>query len=124
MLSNEELMKVRYKVIADYPEATFPVGTIIPCDAQSIKILTPNMIAFYNKFPNIFKPLQWWEERGDDFVKSIPYWKVVGNEFDVVRNGQILTAHDFKWWGFSKDDLQFFLPATLEEYTQYINLKK
>ena len=39
-MSTEELLKPRYKVIADYPGSLWEVGTIIPTKYHVIKDLT------------------------------------------------------------------------------------
>lgn len=60
-MSNEELMKPRYKVIADYPS----LGSA----ANLGKVIDGEMVfdrwAWYKmaEFPKIFRPLQWWEYR-------------------------------------------------------------
>jgi hypothetical protein len=71
-MSNEDLMKPRYKVIADYPGNIMPVGSIFWDDIESVEIITPtgsrSVQGSYpyrdkHKYPHLFKPLQWWEER-------------------------------------------------------------
>lgn len=66
-MSTEELMKVRYKVIADYPgmDDFYKIGEIIQ----------PRYPIHYGSYPHIFKKLEWWEERKESdmpqYVKSL-----------------------------------------------------
>jgi hypothetical protein len=56
-LSKDELLKVRYKVIADYPKSIHKVGDVLYCDENG-----PRM----SQYPHLFKTLEWWEERAED----------------------------------------------------------
>lgn len=55
-MTAEELMKPRFEVIADYPSAKFKIGYILNAN-------TPHLIAFYSKYPHLFRRLNWWEHR-------------------------------------------------------------
>src|SRR6185503_13287789 len=53
----EDLLKPRYKVIADYPDSEYNVGEII-CN-----MITVQNSEWFDQYPHIFKKLEWWEER-------------------------------------------------------------
>lgn len=66
-----DLLKPRYKVIADYPETPYTIGEIYEGDT------------FYNgsketrceheNYPAIFKKLEWWEDRELEDMRTIKY---------------------------------------------------
>lgn len=60
-MSNEELLRPRYKVIADYPNNIHKIGSIIENKAGE----PFDKIKFYQcaKHPHIFKRLEWYEDR-------------------------------------------------------------
>lgn len=65
----EELLKPRYKLIVDYPSNILEVGTIVNAS-------TNELIAFYNKYPNIFQLLPWYAERKvEDIALVEQIWK-------------------------------------------------
>lgn len=78
MLSKEELLIPRFKVIADYPQSPFTIGDIIKhnavlddfiyYDEEGIVRITPKY------YPAIFKKLEWWEDRSfeelPEYVKN------------------------------------------------------
>lgn len=59
-LSVEELLKPRYKVIADFPWSIYKIGDIINSDILAIGARYRNGL---NNFPAIFKKLEWYEDR-------------------------------------------------------------
>lgn len=72
MLSKEELLVPRFKVIADFPYNPFNIGQILtPFFVED----SPNIKKWYvqndydyswinvEEYPAIFKPLEWWEDR-------------------------------------------------------------
>lgn len=134
MLSTEQLMKPRYKVIADWPGSRFRIGQILKQDFTTA-FRNDNGIGNYNvdKYPNLFKELHWWEERDE---KDMPeYIKFVDDYMDF-KSGAVYKCE--KWsehddmiefrTGVGKYDLHGvppsfnqLLPATLSEYTAYSN---
>lgn len=118
-LITEQLLQPRYKVIAGYPEMEehdIEVGQILE-DTKERPLITATL----DKYPHLFKPLSWHEDRD---VSDMPeYVKYIGNESKgIMRVGE---------WGFCvfwecrnmetderfmQDDVE---PATLEEYNEY-----
>lgn len=129
-LSNEKLMKPRWKVIADYPKSLYNVGDIlngnwmsedcIYCDTEGPR---------WRHYPHLFKPLQWWEERE---IIDLPEYVKVNSEYTSLFFGNI---HKVKEWFAdangdylcnveSRDDIYkfkpfIFLPSTEAEYLTY-----
>lgn len=76
-MSTEELLKVRYKVIADFPLKPFPnlynVGDVLTDPGGTESVFDQNgkpvFSIDFDKYPHLFKKLEWWEERD---VKDYP----------------------------------------------------
>lgn len=125
-LSIEDLLKPRYKVIADYPRSRDWIGKVIIVGAIGEETQLP-----YYKYPHLYKALEWWEEReekdmpeyvvADSFVHNktgvfkIKEWKVRKGRIDcgICDDGSIMLIPSF-----SKTT---FLPATQQEYTDFLN---
>lgn len=109
-------MKKRYKVIADYPMNPCEVGFIYDSE-----ILTPNIEAMCEAYPAIFQPLAWYEHRTaeemPEYVKDRDGIISKINRYDMGR----LAYYD-------EEDILFTLgstsPATLQDYTEYLNKGK
>lgn len=125
MLTVEELMKPRYKVIADYPGNFLSVGTIIVTHDIWQDFTIELWCQSNDKYPHLFKKLQWWEERA---VEDMPeYVKCVRTPDQIIQRGEVLKMHwesatdgkiiDREWWVFPYTN--FYIPAAAAEYEQY-----
>lgn len=142
MMTTEELLKPRIKVAADYPDCPYAVGSIIEIeeDQEGDQYLAVSgfIVYFPEKYPHLFKKLEWWEERK---LEEMPeYVKITSTPMLVERFiaiGQIVKIHKHfstSWGDYSKSGCQVFgddfmsyskcLPATQTEYEQYINQKR
>lgn len=74
-MTTNELMAVRYKVIADYPKSNFKIGEILECEDMVTEAYLGNPM--YKMYPHLFKKLEWWQERGVDVLKQVKFVKVV-----------------------------------------------
>ena len=143
-MTPEDLMKPRYKVIADYPKNKFgDVGRIINLVKRSDRFryewyehdgIDYEYESFFEEYPHIFKKLEWWEERKqndfpeyvkpleptDGFIKQFGdvILKVRLNTIGIWDNGR---ASFFAENLFQAARLDFadYLPATELEYSQY-----
>lgn len=125
-MSNEELSKPRYKVIADFPHNNYKVGDIVDG--------TPwenNWGVDFKDYPAIFKKLEWWQARKkDDLPQYVRIgdvvWKVDGwgegildmlpyakSDNEEGRRDGFLSVE----WNFRRDKSR---PATREEYETFI----
>lgn len=112
-MTTEELLKPRYKVIADYPHSWFTIGEIIQDNFVSLSL---------KLYPNIFKELKWWEKRE---VEDLPKYLKIGDcirkviKWDLILDKVTVTN--------SKEDktnyISLYEPSTEEEYLQFINQK-
>lgn len=115
MLTPEELLRPRYKVIADYPSTFWSIGDII--DPEELHTQ-------FEKYPHLFQKLEWWQERGiDDMPEYVKFfnnvYRISGWDFSAYITGYID----------SKDPLLIpkvitmnndVYPDTKEEYESFI----
>lgn len=100
-MSLADLMKPRWKVIADYPGNQRYVGEIIdglpnPLDEQELE----RQMALY---PHLFKKLEWWEERKPE---ELPQY---------FRNSNGVHRAEKPLWMYAQHNI-WIKPATEEEY--------
>jgi hypothetical protein len=116
-MSNEDLMKPRYKVIADFPEPRnhpyYEVGSVI-------RAITKEDEEYFGKYQTLFKPLQWWEERKPEempeYVKHITtgnIWRV--KEYDLPTGAHISGSEISSYWAVMKN----LEPATETDYNAW-----
>lgn len=120
-MSTEELLNIRFKLIAGYPGCEIEVGSIIHMGSdyeQQVGYLT--LIAY----PHLFQKLEWWQERKPEEMPE--YVKHSGGEVIRVdgwekdneeRSHGVIISNEFKIH--NTRHISWFLPATLEEYNQY-----
>jgi hypothetical protein len=142
MLSKEELLKPRYKVVAGYPDSKFQVGQIIQFEllktgdwvyqwAGHDGIYEIGILEFA-EYPHLFKKLEWWEDRK---IEDLPEYVRFG-EFDkehAIYKVKYFTGKEVELYahympcGFA-ENMNLYLvslkfpnnfPATHEEYEQY-----
>lgn len=125
-MSVDELLKPRYKQIADYPNNKSAIGRIFGHNTNGTQNVMPvdEWIAFHEKYPAIYKKLFWYEEREESempeyvcFKTAIPltYKKVTKWWLDADKN----------WWAdYDKKSTMLNMwaiePATEKEYTDYL----
>jgi hypothetical protein len=94
-MTNEDLTKPRYKVIANYPGSDLVVGDILirhtfPENGNYCYVTNPDILLLgSNKrkeeveaYPHLFKPLLWWEQRA---LHELPaYVKMKGLIYNVT----------------------------------------
>lgn len=141
-MTTEELMRPRYKVIADWPQSNvnpFHVGDIlIKGGIHFTRISSPKSIhedEIWN-YPHLLRRLEWWEERKPE---GMPDYVLVTEKcyslYGFEKYGQICkegSVHKVvRWYGSSPfiTDKEFLLacyilPATESEYQSYIEKAK
>lgn len=129
-LKSEELLKPRYKVIADYPDSILSVGDIFETYDNGIKYVTQLSKVDVKEYPHLFKPLEWHEDRKPEdmpeYVKDIGDGEIfrvdkyeLPKKIQVIRNGK--SFHPDSPTHFVS--IEHFHPATKEEWDNYINSK-
>lgn len=112
----EELLRPRYKVIADYPNSIYKIGEIVQQFGQDFF-----NTAFFEKYPLIFRKLEWWEEIEEKDMPEYVKW----NYDNIPEYGSVekVMGAELTWTMGIKVNSQvnhvkaeYFLPATKEEY--------
>jgi len=129
-MKQEQLLAPRYEVIADYPGSNFTVGNIINASELNdmsmwLEVMgkkwVDNKLSMFGKYPAIFRRLNWWEKRESSEMPEYVKYTIRGFVFKykdhLTEDGRLVYGE----YGFS---LSSCLPATLEEYTNYINKSK
>lgn len=144
-MSTEELLRPRYKVIAQYPFSPHPIGHII-------KTAFGNK--YFDQYPHLFKKLEWYEERNIDempeYVKvvhegcakdtglycKVHKWHVYPDKWPYIKGQMGAEIEGYCPDYLARTELNFpgqiygrlneahLQPATLAEYEQYINQKE
>ena len=132
-LSKEELLIPRYKMIADFPWSSrdnHNVGDIFTDDGKSPVMNqenTPIRAIDWQRFPHLFKELQWWEERkiedlpeyikanvhcDEHFFKVYAYVRASDAVVEFAHGDASVPSPWNGWYPF---------PATEEEYFEFKN---
>jgi hypothetical protein len=134
-MTANQLLIPRYIVIDNYPDSPFKVGDIITYvrevaqayDQWEIagKQFTSNGI---NKYPNIFRKLNWWEHREKHELPQYVLWTKTSNK--AVSRVTTWTYSDHYGWYFTSEaggsckhipNECHIIPATPDEYDTYMN---
>lgn len=108
MMTPNELLKPRFKVIADYPDRQVELNEILIGSNTGIfeGLISGTLMigSDLNKYPHLFKKLEWWQDREES---DMP-------EYIVNQTGEVRKMGDFlkQYNGF----LGEFNPSTKEEY--------
>ena len=89
-MTARELLQPRYEVIADYPKSDFKVGQIIQCsdDLVNDKDVGAFLRKFkynFDKYPHLFKKLNWWEHRKIEDMPKKLICKAIQNDTEVQK---------------------------------------
>jgi hypothetical protein len=127
-MNTEELMKPRYKVIADYPRSDYKIGEIINCAEEDAK--------HFGTWPHLFSRLEWWQNRTIEELSGVKYVRVMKYR-GYWREGDVVKVTGFDGGslarsvptGYYLDTTHYqpvfeLSPATEEEYLAYKNQSK
>jgi hypothetical protein len=118
-MSIEDLLKPRYKVIADYPNTPFKVGEILQ-RKEGDWLNDKGWSKLYEPYPHLFKKLEWWEDRKLEYMPHFLKGKTRSYEiltWELDSEGEIFFTieDDYLGWYPDQDDC---IPITEEEYLQ------
>jgi hypothetical protein len=122
-MNKDELLKPRYKVIADWPEMRdrFKNQPIIILDKEDEEgWFTTNGFyqqIFFEKYPHLFKKLEWWEEREESDMPEYVTWNSCNSGIKYVAKILEIKGGLFRWkagWETFTEGQDY--PATKEEY--------
>lgn len=133
-MTPEELLRPRIKCVIRYPDSPFPVGAILEQDFEEPEIYNytdsnrrPWMLENPGLYPEVFQPMQWWEDRK---VEDYPAFLKTKNG-EVRKINQIVTEEsDDPFYTTEEDELGWYfhqdgvIPATEQEYLEYIKQKE
>lgn len=124
-----ELLRPRYKVIADYPGNDYGVYEIIPLsEYMGLYALIQDdgkfveWESFYREFPHLFQKLEWWEDREEKDMPEYVKWNYnnapeFGNVEKVEKWSPFIDTMTAKVPSQVNDiRASYFVPATKEEY--------
>ena len=121
-MTKEELLKPRWKVIADYPGMLYEVGDIIPAYDNGVAYIVEGDSYSMIDFPALFKKLEWWEERTQEqmpeYIKDSSDGVIYKLEY---RNRAAFI--EYRYWveWVAVNFGSHVTPATQEEYETAIN---
>jgi hypothetical protein len=87
----KELLKPRFEIIADYPTLSYNVGRIIePIKEDSnyydcVDAPSSNIICYPQKYPHLFKKLNWWEHRKIEDMPKRLICKAIPNDTEIME---------------------------------------
>lgn len=126
-MKTEELLKPRYKVIAEWPFMAFHLNAIHPVDLYTSEGCHDEL--FFKKYPHLFKELSWWEDRT---IEELPIYcrytkfSETGHVFKVLY----YSPNDKPWIAYVKGGppnyniaLRDCQPANEEEFLNYQKTK-
>lgn len=106
-MTSKELLRPRYEIIADYPGNTKPIGTIILCPDDAVGTIFANLeyganpveeLADYwckynDRFPHLFRKLNWWEHRKVEDMPKRLICKAISDNTEVIE----IQEWDMNW---------------------------
>lgn len=130
-MTPKQLLQPRYEVIADYPNSPFKVGEILnfkeiyPFSGLSFDIPHLGIVApeYFDKYPHLFRRLEWWEKRKPEDMpeyvkhKTGAYYKV----FVWITNNYCKILNNTNTIKVESEDIK---PATFQDYTDYLTKTK
>jgi hypothetical protein len=125
--SIEQLLKPRYRVIADYPGNSRAIGEIychVAGDVFGVKDIPLFMYQHdLEKYPHLFKKLKWWEERK---VSEFPGYVKVDGRVDKAdwSEPNWIRIVGYGHWMIKEPVMCFFEPDTEANYLTYMNKNK
>lgn len=100
-MTKEKLLVPRWKVIADFPYSSYCINDVI--QGEEFRLCNEEHITHLcNHYPELFKKLEWWEEREE---KDLP---------DYVRRKDTGRIYPTIWKGLLS--FRLYEPATEQEY--------
>lgn len=118
-MTQEELLKPRFKLIEDYPGNSREIGSI------SVEIATAS---YFRKYKANFRELQWWQDRDEKDMPEYVKVKCVINP-SVHKVDRFDLESTSRWFMFIDKGIHpyapaDFLPATEAEYLTFKNKKQ
>lgn len=79
-------MNPRFEIIADYPDSNFKIGEIIEFDGIIHGTSEPQkFVRNPEKFPHLFRKLNWWENRKVEEMPKRLICKAIPNDTEIME---------------------------------------
>lgn len=138
MLTKEQLLQPRYRVIAGYPDSKFKVGDIIELTIENPYVAlngSSSYLVYYEtelkKYPHLFAPAHWSEQRTkEEFPEYLAFQSDEGPEEIYKVSGLSINGAGFVSFVQCEEEEEDFWPAiyhrpaTQEEYEAYQQSKQ
>ena len=127
-MTTEELLKPRYKVVADFPGCIFKVPELLKEGLVHWETINNKQCFKYkgeyiypHLYPSIFQKLEWWEERDEkDLPKYVRYKGCEMFRFNSPKMSEVLKVDNYQedCLNHNKgcDWISLYEPATEQEY--------
>jgi hypothetical protein len=97
-MSKEELLKRRFKIIADWPGSLFRIGDIFesvygPSEVWESKRSGGKFLYNPSNYPALFEPLEWWQDRKPE---DMPEYVMFVKEYMGYKKGSV---YKYEPWG-------------------------
>lgn len=90
-MTTEELLRPRFEVIADYPKLSYNVGRILTPVKDNSNIYdctdapSSEVISYPEKYPHLFKKLNWWEHRKVEDMPKKLICKAIKDDSEILE---------------------------------------
>jgi hypothetical protein len=128
IMTTEELLRKRYKVVALYPDSPFVAGQVLELSLDDYNVwgyfhftddISDNYTDEYlSSYPHLFEPLPWWKDRKVEDMPEFLKWTDTGVVCKYHRHeGAYFYLEDDNCFRYA---LVNTIPATKEEYEAYL----
>lgn len=130
-MTTEELLIPRVEVVIDYPNSPFKIGDILMYDGGTYYIDCNQNVCGYKsdieKYHSIFRKTRWHEKREDAdlpiYLKDNTVGKIIIKVFKYNFEKPLTFISEANKYSGYRSTLQCYLPATEQEYINYITPK-
>ena len=90
-MTAEQLLLPRFEVIADFPKSSYNIGRIITPIKEgssyfySLEAPSSELIGFPEKYPHLFKKLNWWEHRKKEDMPKRLICKAIKDDTEIME---------------------------------------
>ena len=85
-MSAKELLNARFEVIADYPDNPNELGSVLECpNFDGDDDVKKYWIEPKEKYPHLFRRMNWWEERRAEQMPKKLICKAIPNDTEVME---------------------------------------
>jgi hypothetical protein len=90
--SVEDLLRPRYKVIADYPGSQYRIGNVVIYNPNR-DVSVESFESWLSRFPVVFRRLEWWEDREENEMPE--YVKLIEDNYPAIEIGTVIKVAEW-----------------------------